>query len=114
MEVRGMRPVIVISSWVVWMVIHCGQSYPLSCGSVNVILRVARGIGCDAEAVGEIAAWLGRGALAVTTGKAWVRGDDGRAGRGAQAVAGLGEPELRRTQESWRFCTGVWKESKPV
>ena len=52
--------------------------------------------------------------MAVTTGKAWVRGDDGRAGRGAQAVAGLGEPELRRTQESWRFCTGVWKESKPV
>ena len=34
------------------MVIHSGQSYPLSCGSVNVILRVARGIGCDAEAVG--------------------------------------------------------------
>ena len=52
--------------------------------------------------------------MAVVAGKAWVRGDDGRAGKGAQAVAGLGEPELRRTQESWRFCTGVWKESKPV
>ena len=50
----------------------------------------------------------------MVTGKTLMRGDGGWAGRGGQAVAGLGEPELRRTQESWRFCTGVWKESKPV
>ena len=47
------------------MVIHSGQSYPLSCGSVNVILRVARGIGCDAEAVYGVAACSGRVASAV-------------------------------------------------
>ena len=35
-------------------------------------------------------------------------------GEGGQAVAGLGEPELCRTQESWCFCTGVWKESKAI
>ena len=50
-------------------------------------------------------------------------GDDGEGlgagrrragGEGGQAVAGLGEPELCRTQESWCFCTGVWKESKAI
>lgn len=63
---------------------------------------------------GRDRAVVGERSLGGDDGEGLGAGDDGRAGRGAQAVAGLGEPELRRTQESWRFCTGVWKESKPV
>ena len=99
------------------MGIHSGQSYPLSCGRVNVILGVARGGGCDAEAVDEVLACPMTVALAVAVGKAGMRWEVGRAGRRAQAVeaACIGvEDACRAVGKDCRWVknefTGVKKE----
>ena len=108
--IRGMRPVIVISSWLAWMGIHSGQSYPLSCGGVNVILGLAREVGCDAEAVYGVAVCSGRVASASAVGKTGMRQDVGQAGMGVQAVAAgcMGVKDGCRAVE--KDCRGVKKE----
>ena len=108
--IRGMRPVIVVSSWVVWMGIHSGQSYLLSCRRVNVILGVARGCGCDAKAVDEVLACPMTVALAVAVGKAGMRGDVGRAGKGAQAVEAVCVGVEDACRAMGKDCRGVKKE----
>ena len=95
---------------VVWMGIHCGQSYPLSCGRVNVILGLTRGCGCDAKAVDEVLACPMTVALAVAVGKAGMRWDVRQAGKGAQAVeaACVGAEDACRAMG--KDCRGVKKE----